>query len=164
MKGWMKVAVACYALSAAIGLFMAVRYWTADQFMPYHAIVSGSSWESLRPGVQRLVLGTLKAVSAGFLATSVTSLMLIAPAVRGEAWARWTVLAAACALLVPLLYLNLSLRAATGAPTPVGATAAALALAFAAFIAAEIGGRQRLGRGELPNRGSGIGAVQHPPA
>lgn len=144
MKAWMKVAVACYALSGAIGLFMAVRYWTADQFMPYHAIVAGSPWESLSPGIQRLALGLLKVASAGFLTTSVTGLMLIAPVVRGEAWARRTALAAACALLLPLLYSTISLRAATGAPMPVGATGAALALAFAAFIAAEIGARQQL--------------------
>lgn len=148
MKGWMKVAVACYALSGAIGLFMAVRYWTADQLMPYHAIVSGSSWESLGPGIQRFSLSMLKAVSAGYLATSVTGLMLIAPVARGEVWARWTALAAACALLIPLLYTTISLRASTGAPMPVGPAAAALALAIVAFIAAEIGGRQQSFRGQ----------------
>ncbi|MCZ7561451.1 MAG: hypothetical protein M5U30_16540 [Burkholderiaceae bacterium] len=164
MKAWMKFAAAFYALSGAIGLFMAVRYWTADQFMPYHAIVSGSSWESLTPGVQRFALGMLKIVSAGFLATSVTGLMLIAPVVRGEAWARRTALAGQCALLVPLLYTTLSLRAATGAPMPVGATATALALAIAAFIAAEMGARQQSPGSQPRNRGVGIGAGQRPSA
>lgn len=143
MRLSMKVAVACYCLSCAIGLFMAARYWTANEFMPYHAVIVGGPWESLSPGVQRIVLGMLKAASAGFLATTVAVAALIVPVSRGEDWARWTSLAVSCALLIPLVYLTVSLRIDTGAPAPVVPSVAALAVAFVAFIAAGVGGKQR---------------------
>lgn len=138
MNTRMKIAVVCYLLGGAIGLFMFGRYWAADRFMPYHAIASATAWETLTPGLQLVVLALLKAAAAGFLAGGVVVLMLIAPVVRGENWARWTALVTSAALLIPLLYVTLSLRLATGAPSPVGAAAVALALAVVAFIAARV--------------------------
>ncbi len=142
MKSSMKVAVLCYALGSAIGVFMFARYWSANEFMPYHAVISGSSWDSLTPGVQRIVLGLLKAASAGFLATAVAVAALIVPIARGEAWARWTSLAASSASLLPLVYLTASMRIDTGAPAPVAQSVAALALVVAAFIASGVARRE----------------------
>jgi hypothetical protein len=134
----MKIAVACYVAVGLVGLFMFGRYWSADRFMPYHAIASGTAWEAVPPGLQLVILGTLKVAAAGFLAGGVAALALIAPVTRGERWARWASLAISLALLVSLVYLTLSLRLATGAPFPVGASAVALALAVVAFLAARM--------------------------
>lgn len=134
----MKFAVACYAANGVIGLVMAARYWMADSFMPYHAVASGTSWESLAPGVQFIVLGLLKVAAAAFFASGVVSLVVIPPVTRGDNWARWIALASAMALLVPLLYLTLSGRVATGAAYPVIPTAFAIAVGLAAFFAARI--------------------------
>lgn len=157
MTNWMKLAVLGYALAGAAGLGMAARYATADQFMTYHAIASGSQWELLTPGVQLILLALLKAAGAGFFATAVAAFMLIPPITRGDAWARWTSLATTCALLVPLLYVTLTLRAATGAPTPIVPAAVGLALVVVAFIAAQMDQHQRT-RGRPPhNRDIGTG-------
>ena len=146
MRTRMKIAVACYLLSGAIGLFMFGRYWSADRFMAYQAMASGTAWEAVAPGLQLVVLGLLKAAAAGFLAGGVVALVLIAPIARGENWARWAALAASAALLLPLLYLTVSLRLATGAPYPVPATAVALVLAVVAFVAARVPMRSTAGQ------------------
>lgn len=156
MRTSMKVAVACYALGGAIGLFMAVKYWTADQFMPYHAVVLGGPWESLSPGAQRIVLGLLQSASAGFLTLAVAALVLIVPIARGDAWARRASLAISCAGLIPLVYLTLTMRLSTGAPFPVVPASVALALALAAFAAAEMDGRRRFLEGGLPTRNADL--------
>lgn len=143
MKLSMKAAVACYGLGCAIGLFMAARYWTASEFMPYHAMIVGGPWESLSPGVQRIVLGMLKVMGSGFFATTVVVAALIVPVTRGEDWARWTSLASSCALLLPLVYLTAAVRIDTGAPAPVVPSVAALAVAFVAFVAAGAGRQQQ---------------------
>ncbi len=142
----MKIAVACYLAGGAVGLFMFGRYWSAERFMPYHEIASGTTWEALAPGVQLVILAVLKAAAAGFLVGGVVALMVIAPVVRGENWARWTALVASMALLLPLLYLTLSMRLATGAPFPVGAASVPLVLAIAAFVAARAPARTATGK------------------
>lgn len=138
MNTRMKFAVACYVVNGIIGVGMAARYWMADRYMPYHALASGTTWESLTPGLQYIVLSFLKVAAAGFLATGVLSLVVIPPVARGENWARWTALAGGLALLVPLLYVTVSGRIATGAPYPVVPTAIALVLAIVAFVAARV--------------------------
>lgn len=138
MSTRMKIAVACYVAGALIGLVMFGRYWMASEFMPYHAVASGTTWEAVPAGLQLVILALLKAASAGFLTGGVVALLLIRPVVNGENWARWTALTSSAALLIPLLYVTLSLRLATGAPSPVGAAAGALALAIVAFFAARV--------------------------
>jgi len=156
MKTSMKVAVSCYALIGAIGLFMTARYWTAEQFMPYHVIVSGGPWDSLTAGVQRMVLAMLKVMSAGFFGMSVAILALIVPVARGDTWARWTSLATSCALLIPLVYITVSMQLSTGAPAPVVPSVIGLVLAVGAFVAAEIATRGRVVHGSLEPRGADL--------
>ncbi len=138
MSTRMKIAIACYVAGALAGLFMFGRYWAADRFMPYHAIAAGTTWEALSPGLQLAILGILEVAAAGFLAGGVVPLLLIPPIVRGENWARWASLLASLTLLVPLVYVTLSLRMATGAPYPVAAAAVPLVLAVAGFVAARM--------------------------
>lgn len=145
MKLSMKVGIACYCVVCAIGLVMWARYWTATEFMPYHAVVSGAPWESLSPGIQRVVLGLLKGISAGFLATAVAVAVLVVPISRGEDWARWAVLAISAALLIPLVYLTVTMRLDTGAAAPVVPSVAALAINVVAFFAAGMGRREAAG-------------------
>jgi len=61
---------------------------------------------------------------------------VIPAVVRGENWARWAALAGALALLIPLLYVTVSGRIATGAAYPIVPTVIALVLAVVAFVAA----------------------------
>lgn len=136
---------------------MAVRYGMADRFMPYHAIASGTTWESLSPGLQFVFLGLLKIAAAAFLAAGVVSLAVIPPVARGENWARWTALASGLALLVPLLYLTSWGRIATGAAYPVAPSAGAVVLALVAFFASRMPGSSA-----VPKAGDGLRHV--PPA
>ncbi|MDT3678425.1 MAG: hypothetical protein ROZ64_06260 [Burkholderiaceae bacterium] len=136
MSTRMKIAVACYIAVGLTGLFMFGRYWSAERFMPYHAIAAGTAWEAVPHGLQLVILGVLKVAAAGFLAGGVVALLLIRPVVQGENWARWTSLLTSLALLLPSVYATLSLRLATGAPFPVGAAAVPLVLAVAGFVAA----------------------------
>lgn len=130
---------------------MAVRYGMADRFMPYHAIASGTTWESLSPGLQFVF------PAAAFLAAGVVSLAVIPPVARGENWARWTALASGLALLVPLLYLTSWGRIATGAAYPVAPSAGAVVLALVAFFASRMPGSSA-----VPKAGDGLRHV--PPA
>ena len=151
MSTRMKIAVACYAAIGFVGLFMFARYWGADRFMPYHAIAAGTAWEAVSPGLQLVILGLLKVAAAGFLAGGVVALLLIAPIVRGENWARWASLLTSLALLLPLVYVTVSLRIATGAPFPVGAASVPLALAIVGFVASRMPARAASG---LPSHGA----------
>ena len=134
----MKFAVACYAVNGILALVLAGRYWMADRYMPYHALASGTSWETLAPGVQFIVLALLKVAAAGMLAAGVLSLVVIAPIARGENWARWTALAGGLAFLLPLLYVTAYGRIASGAPFPVAPTALAVVVAIAGFVASRV--------------------------
>lgn len=124
-----KVPFILLLLAALLALYFGVRYLSAQQFMPYHAAVSGKSWSQLEPGVQTIILGMLTIVGGGFISFGAAVLWLFLPLSRAEGWSRWALLSITAASIVPTLYVTIALRRyAPQADTPVGPAALVLAL------------------------------------
>ena len=54
-----RLAFALLLLGAVLSLGASARYMATPEFMPYHAVVAGSQWQQLEPGVQVVILGML---------------------------------------------------------------------------------------------------------
>lgn len=128
-----KIGLALLLLAGIASIAAGIRYFIADEFMPYHAIVAGRAWSQIEPGTQTIVLGMLKIVGGGFLSCGVALLWLYVPLRRDEAWARWAALSIAAAVWLPTQYVTLVLKsAATAAQPPIIPTAVILVLVIAA--------------------------------
>lgn len=108
-----KVALAILFIAALWSIGASGRYLFTSEFMPYHAVVAGTNWAQLEPGMQAIILGMLRIVGAGFLACGVALLWLLVPLSRGETWPRWAALSVAAAAWVPTLGVTLALAAAS---------------------------------------------------
>ena len=125
--------LALFGLSAAIALLFGLRYLLTRTFMPYHAQVAGRSWEQLEPGLQAIILGMLRIVGGGFLASGLVTLWLLLPLSQGQGSAAWAALTVVLATAVPSLYVTLWLRRVQPmAQTPVVPAAVAVGLGLAA--------------------------------
>ena len=123
-----------FALVAILSLLAAGRYMATAEFMPYHAIVSGKSWAALESGLQTIILGMLKIVAGGFLASGVAILWLLLPLSRGSNWANWACLSVGLSVWLPTFYVTLLLKStAPTAEPPIAATAVILALLVIGF-------------------------------
>src|SRR6476620_626823 len=107
-----RIAIALLVLAALMSVGAGVRYLLLNEFMPYHATVSGHTWASLDPGVQTIILGMLTIVGGGFLAT-VAALVWGSWALAREAsWVPWAALTVLVAQWAPTLNVTLMLKAA----------------------------------------------------
>jgi len=124
-----KVPLILLLLAALLAIYFGVRYLSTQEFMPYHAVVSGKSWAQLEPGVQTIILGMLTIIGGGFISFGAAVLWLFVPLHRGDGWSRWALLTITAASIVPTLYVTVALRRyAPQADTPVGPAALVLAL------------------------------------
>lgn len=115
------------ALAALLSILFGIRYLLTREFMPYHAVVAGSSWSALPAGLQTVILGMLRIVGGG-LATY--GLALLLPLSRHESWAPWAVLTVTLTSVVPTLYVTIALRRVEpSARTPVVPASVVLVLA-----------------------------------
>ena len=128
-------AFVCYLLAYLMALIFAVRYLRTDRFMPYHRAAIGSDWESLDRGLRVAMLGMLKIVGGGMLATAASGLLLILfPFRAGEAWAIYAAPVPGLCLGLPTLHATLYIARETGAATPVRPAAAFLLLLVVGFV------------------------------
>jgi len=132
-----KTSVLLVLLAALMSIGAGVRYMSADQFMPYHAVVSGNAWSALAPGLQTIILGMLRVLAGGFLSCGIALLFLLVPLRHGERWAPWAVASVGTAVWLPTLSVTLMLRnAAPEAQPPIALTAIALGLSLSGAAAA----------------------------
>ena len=118
------------SIAALLSLVFGIRYFLAKEFMPYHAVVAGTSWSQLTPGLQTIILGMLKIVGGGLTTYGFALLWLLLPLSRREAWASWAALTITVATVVPTLYVTIVLRRfEPSARTPVVPASIVLALA-----------------------------------
>ena len=137
-----RFAVLVLFIAAMLSVGAGVRYLITGEFMAYHAIVSGKSWQQLEPGIQTIVLGMLRIVGGGFLACGVSLLWLLRPLGKGEAWSRWAALTIAFCAWIPTLYVVLVLRAASPeSQPPMVPTSLMLALTVVGVVAHFFGSR-----------------------
>jgi hypothetical protein len=124
-----KIASALLAVAALLSIGAGIRYLALDEFMPYHAAVSGKPWSSLEPGLRTIILCMLTIVGGGFLAAGAGLAFAARGVWQGSVRAAWAALCVVAAQWAPTLYVTLLLRAANpAAQPPVVPSAAILAL------------------------------------
>jgi hypothetical protein len=130
-----RIAFACIAIPALVELGLGVIYVSATEPMSYHKEAIGVGWTQLEPGVRALLLTLLNGYGSAHLAVGIAlSALLLFPLRRGQAWARWAVLAVGLPVLAATAYLSARLGAATGANVP-WQGAVALVVLFVAGVA-----------------------------
>lgn len=84
------LATICHAIGLMPMYIGGALYSTRSEYMPYHAIATGRSWDSLEPGLQTLYLATIN--GAGNLILSLAfalTLILAIPFQQGQRWSFW---------------------------------------------------------------------------
>jgi formate hydrogenlyase subunit 3/multisubunit Na+/H+ antiporter MnhD subunit len=119
MSSRMKAAFTCYLLGVLIAAGFGVVYLFRSEFMPYHAVAVGQSWEALQPAVRILVLALMRAVAAGCIAVAFLELVLLfVPFRQGAAWARWAIPAGGLVMCAGALYAMILVKLNTPAQPP----------------------------------------------
>lgn len=114
-----KVAFVCIAIPALVELGLGVAYFTASEVMSYHQEALGVGWSQLEPGVRTLLLTLLNGYGSAHFAVGIAlGAVLLLPLRRGQAWARWAVLAIGFPVLGATAYLSARLAAVTGSNVP----------------------------------------------
>jgi hypothetical protein len=60
MNKKMKIAFACHFLALLFMIAGGLIYLLRTQFMPYHAIAAGKSWEQIEPNIRILFLAFMR--------------------------------------------------------------------------------------------------------
>jgi hypothetical protein len=114
-----RVAFVCIAIPALVELGLGVAYFTASEVMSYHQEALGVGWSQLEPGVRTLLLTLLNGYGSAHFAVGIAlGALLLFPLRRGQAWARWAVLAIGFPVLGATAYLSARLAAVTGSSVP----------------------------------------------
>jgi hypothetical protein len=114
-----RVAFVCIAIPALVELGLGVAYFTASEVMSYHQEALGVGWSQLEPGVRTLLLTLLNGYGSAHFAVGIAlGALLLFPLRRGQAWARWAVLAIGLPVLGATAYLSARLAAVTGSNVP----------------------------------------------
>jgi len=115
----LRIAFRCYVASAVVLTIFGVVYMSAEEIMPYHQRVLGTTWDQLDPNLQALLLTFVHATGASYLVGAVAMwFLLLIPFRRGEVWSRWAIPLIGVGLLGPSLLYARSLARATGEWTP----------------------------------------------
>ncbi|MGF1513048.1 MAG: hypothetical protein ACFB5Z_05035 [Elainellaceae cyanobacterium] len=125
----------CHLTALSLLAAFSLIYLLRSEFMPYHALAVGQSWEQIPLPLQTLILGLMKATGGGWLsAAAAMAIILFKPFKRGEIWARWAVPFIGLTTAIPLLYLTLSIAIRTPANPPWLAAALGVGLQIAGLL------------------------------
>lgn len=114
-----KLAFACMGIPALVEVGLGILYLAASEAMPYHQEALGVAWAELSAGARALLLTLLNGYGSAHLATGIALCALLAfPLRRGEAWARWAILATGFPILAATAFLSWRLATTTGAGVP----------------------------------------------
>lgn len=112
-------AAIAYSIVALSSLLMGCIYLFSPQFMPYHAVAVGSLWPALVPAQQTLILALMRVGGGGWLAVSMTIVVLVAiPFRQGQAWSVWLIPLFGLVFHVPNLYATARVTLDTPAMAP----------------------------------------------
>jgi hypothetical protein len=129
-----RITIAIQLVAAILSIGASLRYLTATEFMPYHAVVSGQVWSALSSGTQTIIVGMLRIIGGGFLGCGIALAALSFGIAKGQRWASWASLMTGCAVWIPTLLVTLMLKsAAPSAQPPIVPSAAILALVVLGF-------------------------------
>ncbi len=141
MTVWLKVSFALYLVNSLVLLAFGVRYFFADELMPYHAETLGIARDGLSSDYSIVVITLYRATGAGMLVIGLAFIILLAVPFRGrQVWSKWALSAIGLTYGALSLYLTLALQAETSAAVPWPGPAAAVITTVAAhFLAAGLG-------------------------
>jgi hypothetical protein len=91
--GWQfKIAFFSYLVALLLLFVFALVYLFQSEFMPYHAVAVGQSWEEIDPAFRILILALMKVAGGGWLATVFAiGILLLKPFREGTRWAYWAI-------------------------------------------------------------------------
>lgn len=137
------LALTSYLMAFAIVLVFAIAYLKRSEFMPYHRIAVGQSWDEVDSRMQVLLLALIRIAGSAWLAlvlASVFLLHLLFSDVR--AWWEWLAFQVFCLIaVIPPVAVAAYVRRRTAAPTPVRIGSVAVVLCLLGFVFAVLSGR-----------------------
>lgn len=108
-----------YLITALAGLIFASLYLFRGEFMPYHEVAVGKSWQMLNNEYQVLILALMRVSGGGWLATSVAILLLLfGPLRKGMYWPYYAIPIIGLAALIPSLVATLYVKIHSPADPP----------------------------------------------
>jgi hypothetical protein len=129
-----KFGFGCYLLMLILCGVFGLLYLFSPQFMPYHAVAIGATWNDLPSAYRILILALMKAVGAGSLGSFIAGLfILLIPFRSGFPWANWALLIIGLVVSIPGLYAMLTVRWSTPASPPWVVPLIGMLLAIAGF-------------------------------
>ncbi len=129
------IAFVCFGLAALLCIVEGAVHFGQKEFMPYAAEGLGCQWKDLQPGLQLLMLGSIKSTGGGFLATGISmAFMLFFPFRSGESWARYAITAVGLLMTIPVLFSSYQFRKKTPGKPPVEVLAGQVGLILVGFV------------------------------
>jgi hypothetical protein len=114
-----RLSLFCFWLYSALLVLGGLRYVVLTRYLPHHAAAVGKSWEELGRGEQVVLLAALRGAGGAFLACGVAIVFLLCvPIRRGEAWARYAILAIGLSAGAPLSHGVLAVARETASRPP----------------------------------------------
>ncbi len=139
-----KVAFACFAANALMGLAFGVVYVASPAVMPYHEAAMQTAFSALGRGEQAVLLALMRVAGGGFVAAAVASAFLLARPFRaGERWAAGALVAVQVSMAAGAAYGVATVIARTDALPPWAASLASLLLPVAGWLAVTLHPRDR---------------------
>ena len=136
MSKRMKIAFGCYLLNTLNMAAAGVVYVLTTQFMPFHAIAVGKTWDQVDPSFQVLLLTFIRVIGGGVITVALaTGILLFIPFRQGIRWAQWAIPAIFIFyVLIAYLYPLLSVALNTSLNPPWTGAVLSTVLAVAGFI------------------------------
>ncbi|KQZ45031.1 hypothetical protein [Duganella sp. Root1480D1] len=124
-------------LIASGSIAFGLRYLFAQEYMSYHAELTGLTWTEIPARYQAVILGMLKMVGAGMLAFGVAVIWFVFPLYLGERWPIWAIFSVVSVHGLISVYVTLILRRVNpSAKTNVASAFGGVVLSFGALALA----------------------------
>ncbi|MEL6494049.1 MAG: hypothetical protein AAFQ41_02865 [Cyanobacteria bacterium J06623_7] len=125
----------CYGAIALISLIFGLIYLIRGQFMPYHRVALGKSWQEIEADTQTLILALMRATGGGLISTAIAILVLLYIPVRaGEIWASYSIFFVSLGSSCGSCYATFLVKQKTPGNPPLGLSIATFFLSFIGLI------------------------------
>ena len=122
-------------LAALILLVFGLVYLIRTSFMPYHREALTMDWNELETSTQFLILGLMRAVSGGFIATSIVIIVLQKKFSSSKIpWIPWLILTAGLIVASAAIYATLEVRLHSPGKPPTTLTLIGMVMIIIGYI------------------------------
>ncbi|NND96447.1 MAG: hypothetical protein HKN47_03855 [Pirellulaceae bacterium] len=129
-----KLALGIYLVAGTVDISLGTTYFSARQFMSYHAQAVGAPWQELDAGVQTLILALMKLAGGGWFALGVLTIVMGLAAFKTRSVnASWTLPAVTLISWSASFAATWGVYQATGAQSPWAPSLAMIGFALLAF-------------------------------